>query len=258
VAIFLLAAAATVPVLEMGFNDDAPYAHMAREFAATGNLSYNGWPLAMILPQVVWAAGFIKLWGFSFFVVRLSTLVLGAFLVPVLYRLGRESGLAPPFAVFATLLTLLSPVAMPEAVSFMSDVPAFFLFALCWYGAVKSWKASTSKNCIRWAALIVLAGVLSGLDRQVYWLGPLLFLPTVAWVRGRDQGAVFGLGVAWLTVISAVAYLVLWFKAKPYTLNEHSLDYWRHSSLRHMAHVGDPGSPIFPGIPRALHPGESW
>jgi hypothetical protein len=59
---------------------------MARDFAATGRFVYNGWPGMMLIPQIVWAAGFIKLFGFSFLVVRLSTVVLGVFLIPVLYN----------------------------------------------------------------------------------------------------------------------------------------------------------------------------
>ena len=89
VAVFLLSVAATIPMLEMGFGDDFAYAHIAREFVATGRLSYNGWSAVILIPQVLWAAPFIKLFGFSFFVVRLSTLVLGVLLIPVLYGLGR-------------------------------------------------------------------------------------------------------------------------------------------------------------------------
>jgi hypothetical protein len=232
-AIFLLAAAATNPVLEMGLNDDWSYAHIAREFAATGHIAYNGWTAVPLTPQIVWASAFIKLFGFSFFIVRLSTVVLGLFLVPVLYRLGRESGLAPPFAAFATLLSTLSPLAMPEAVTFMSDVPALFLFALCYYGGVKSWKAASAKDCVRWAGLVVLAGVLSGLDRQIYWLAPLLFLPEIAWIQRRKNGVPMWLGVGWLASLAAVACSVLWFQAQPYTLVEEALNAWKRHGFRY-------------------------
>jgi 4-amino-4-deoxy-L-arabinose transferase-like glycosyltransferase len=226
-SLFLLAAAAINPVLEMGVHDDWSYTHIAREFTTTGHFVYNGWTAAMLLPQLVWAAVFIKLFGFSFFVVRLSTVVLAVLLIPVLYCLGRDSGLPPPFATFATLLTMLSPLAMLEAVSFMSDVPAFFLFVLCFCCAVKCWKAATPKDCARWAFLTALAGVLSGLDRQIYWLAPLTFLPAIACIRRRSVGLVRWLGVAWLAAIAAVGYAVLWFRAQPYTLTEHTLQAWK-------------------------------
>jgi hypothetical protein len=234
-ALFLLAVAATNPVLEMGVNDDFSYTHIAREFAATGRLEYNGWAVMPLVPQIAWAAAFIKLFGFSFLAVRLSTVVLGLFLTPVLYRLGRESGLAPSFAAYATLLTTLSPLTLPEAVSFMSDVPALFLFALCFLGGIKAWKAATAKASIRWAGLVALAGVLSGLDRQVYWLAPLGFLPAVAWVQRRKKPVAIGLGALWLGTVLALVSFVLWFQAKPYTLVEHSLEAWEHAGVRFLA-----------------------
>jgi hypothetical protein len=235
VALFLLAAAATNPSLEMGVNDDWSYAHAAREFAFTGRIAYDGWATPMLLPQIVWAAVFIKLFGFSFFVVRLSTIVLGAFLIPVLYSLGRVSGLAPPFAVFATLLTALSPLVMPEAVSFMSDVPAFFLFALCLYGGVQSWKASTPRACMMWAGLTGMAGVLSGLDRQIYFVAPLLFLPVVAWIHRRKQSVMIAMGVVWLLTAAVMVYFLLWFQAKPYSVAVPVLDTWKHSGFGYLA-----------------------
>jgi hypothetical protein len=237
IALLVVAAAVTNPRLEMGVNDDWSYAHTAREFASSGHIAYNGWAVAMLLPQIVWASLFIKLFGFSFFILRISTLVLGVFTVPVLYYLGRESGLAPPFATFATLLTALSPLVLPQAVSFMSDVPAFFLFMLCFYGGVKSWKASTTRTCIEWAGLVVLAGILSGMNRQIYWLAPLLFLPVIAWIQRRKRGAAAGLSAGWLLTgwlftIMAVGCSILWYQAQPYSLAEHAMDAWRHSGLR--------------------------
>ena len=235
IALVLLALAATKPVYEMGFEDDWSYSHIAREFASSGHVVYDGHTAVMLLPQIVWSALFIKFFGFSFLVMRLSTVVLGVALIPVLYYLGRESGLEPPFALFATLLTALSPLVLPVTASFMSDVPAFLLFVLCFYGAVRSWKADGTKTCLMSGALTALAGTVGGLDRQIYWLAPLLFLPVVAWVQRRRQGALAGLGVAWLSTIAVVAFFALWFQRKPYTLDEHILDQWRHDEVRYLA-----------------------
>jgi 4-amino-4-deoxy-L-arabinose transferase-like glycosyltransferase len=235
IALFVVALAATAPTYEMGFQDDWSYSHIAREFALNGRVTYNGWTAVMLLPQIVWSALFIKLFGFSFLIMRLSTMVLGVFLVPLLYWLGRESGLSPPFAVFATLLTSLSPLVLPMTATYLSDVPAFFLFVLCFYAAVKSWKAISTKACVAWGGWVALVGVSSGLDRQIYWLAPFLFLPVVAWNKRRNRSAVAGLGAAWLFAILAVAYFLLWFQRKPYILVEHTLDHWMHGEVYPLA-----------------------
>jgi len=213
------AVAATWPVLEMGTNDDSSYTYIARHLAETGHIAYNGWTAVILIPQLVWAAGFVKLLGFSFFAVRLSTIVLALLLAAVIYRLGRESGLRPGFAAFAALTTMLSPLTMPSTVSFMSDVPAFFLFAVCLYGAVRAWNAATARAFAGWAVLVASAGFLSGLDRQIYWLAPVLFLPILAWVRRRQGGAAVP-GAAWMLVAPAIALSLKWYAAQPYTLKE--------------------------------------
>jgi len=234
IVLFLLTVAATMPVYEMGFEDDWSYSHIAREFASTGHIVYNGWTAAMLLPQIFWSALFIKVFGFSFLIMRLSTITLVVALVPVLYYLFLESGLDASFAVFGTLLTVLSPLVLPMTATFLSDVPAFFLFALCFYCGVKSWKAHTTKACVVWGCLIALAGAVSGLDRQIYWLAPLLFLPVVAWIRRRTRGAAIGLGLAWLFTLMVVAYFAKWFASKPFTLTEHTLHQWRTGPIREL------------------------
>ena len=133
------------------------------------------------------------------------------------------------------MLTLLSPLVMPETVSFMSDVPAFFFFALSLYGAIRAWKANNAKTCLAWAGLIVVAGVLSALDRQIYWLAPLLFLPLVAWIQRRRKGTLTGLGVAWLLTALAVPCFAAWFQAQPYTIAQHPFLHWKQDGLRYLA-----------------------
>lgn len=220
VLLFLAAVAAINPTVEMGVDDDWSYNHIAREFAATGQIQYNGWAAAMIVPQLIWAAGLIKAFGFSFLALRLSTVLVTVLLIPVLYYLGRDSGLEPAFAAFAALLTVLSPLAMPEAVSFMSDMPALFFFMLCLYCGIRAWRAKTAKSCIAWAIFLAVAGLLGGLSRQVYWLAPLFFLPVIAWVQHGRKGTVIWLGVAWTSVLLSVSFCFRWYGAQPYAINE--------------------------------------
>src|SRR5260370_42181625 len=64
----------TYPVAEMGFQDDWSYIRTALEFARTGHFVYNGWATAMLGWIIPWSALFIKVFGFSFTIVRLSLL----------------------------------------------------------------------------------------------------------------------------------------------------------------------------------------
>src|SRR5579875_1597907 len=63
------------PWLQMGtIGDDVSYTRTAQLLAATGHVVYNGWATAMLGWQLYWGALFIKLFGFSFNVTRMSML----------------------------------------------------------------------------------------------------------------------------------------------------------------------------------------
>lgn len=231
VCCFLAVTAAINPLVEMGVNDDWSYAYTARGFASTGHLAFNAWAAPILGPQILWGALFIKLFGFSFLSVRLSTFVLALISIPVSYYIARECGLRPSFSVFATLLQVLSPLCLPLIFSFMSDIPAYVFFMLCFYCALKAWRAETGTACSCWALAIALTGVLSGSIRQIYWLAPLLFLPTLAYVQRRCRGAVISLVGAWVLTVAAVFFCTRWFNAQPNTVTERWWEVFQQTRL---------------------------
>src|SRR5206468_3356956 len=114
------------PVAEIAFADDWSYAFTVKRLAETGHILYNGWSSPSVLTQSYWALPWVKLLGFSFTGLRFSNLPLAAGAVALTYLLGRRAGLSTSFAVFAALLLGLSPLFLPLAASFMSDVPGLF------------------------------------------------------------------------------------------------------------------------------------
>ena len=114
VVIVALCALATLPFAETGMTDDFSYVHTAKIFAETGHIVYNGWATAMLGWQILPAALFIKLFGYSYTVVRLSTLICAA--MPLAFFMQRSfvrSGITHRNATIATLTVLISPVSMP-------------------------------------------------------------------------------------------------------------------------------------------------
>lgn len=128
VVLTLVAIALTIPIAECGVNDDWSYTKTAFDLAQTGRLVYNGWAAAMLGAQAYWGALFVKLFGYSFLSVRLSTAPLAAGCAALLYSLHRRADLPPRIAVFGTLTITLSPLFVPWAASFMTDVPSLFFF----------------------------------------------------------------------------------------------------------------------------------
>src|ERR1700710_1095949 len=109
------------PFAAMPFNDDFSYSFTARELARSGRLVYNGWASAALVPQWYWGALFIKLFGFSFTVERLSTLPIAAAVGFVGYALARRCGLRRNYAALSSLTLAISPLFLPLAASFMTD-----------------------------------------------------------------------------------------------------------------------------------------
>ena len=116
------------PWLNMGtIGDDTSYTRSAQLLAATG---YNGWATAMLGWQLYWGALFIKMFGFSFNVVRLSTLPVAMATAFFSQRSMVRAGLTEWNATLATLTLVLSPLFLPLTFSYMSDIGGFFVLVL--------------------------------------------------------------------------------------------------------------------------------
>jgi hypothetical protein len=217
---------ATIPVLEMGVNDDWSYTRTARDLANTGRLVYDGWTVTMMGVQAYWAALFIKLFGFSFTLVRLTTLPLAAGCALLLYALGRRADLSPSLSALGTLFIVLSPVFVPLAASFMTDVPGFFFLLLCIYSLVRALDEEETRvrSGALWLVLAAVAGVLGGTARQAVWLAPLVLLPYGAWMKRRN-GHIMAIAAAlWGMSALAIAGCMFWFRAQPYAVYDKPLD----------------------------------
>jgi hypothetical protein len=168
----------------------------------------------------------IRLFGFSFDLLRLSTLPFAAGSGILLYALKRRAGLSPPLSLFGTLTLMLSPVFVPLAASFMTDVPGFFFLLLALYGyaragvAVTAGQQNKQKAKIGWLLLATLAGLLGGTARQVVWLVAIISLPYIAWMKREHRRFAATSAALWVTSLGVVAGCILWFRSQPYAIPE--------------------------------------
>ncbi|MFL6519788.1 MAG: hypothetical protein ACJ8NS_06170 [Chthoniobacterales bacterium] len=232
-ALILAAIACTRPFAESGFNDDWSYTKTALDLAQTGKLRYNGWAAAMVGAQAYWGAAFIKLFGFSFLTTRLSTAPLAAGCAALLYALHRRASLPPILSIFGTLIITLSPLFIPHAASFMTEVPAFFLLLVSLYGYTRSCEilddgsqdvghsVADHRRLVGWLSFATVSGLLAGTVRQAFWILPIL-APLYLAVRPMDLKRPFraGLIVCSFLALAASVGLGLWFHAQPYAIHE--------------------------------------
>jgi dolichyl-phosphate-mannose-protein mannosyltransferase len=212
----LVSIAATGPVLEMGLNDDFSYTYTARELAATGRLHYHGWASAMLGFQAWFAALAIRAFGFSFTTVRLTTSVFAVGCSLVLYRLGRTAGLNPSFAALGALALVLSPLFIPLAASFMTDVPALFFLLACFYCGMRALETADRGACVLWLSAAALSGLLGGTVRQVVWGAPLCAIPAIAFVKREDRRVVAAAAMLFAACAATIALTLWWLSRQPF------------------------------------------
>lgn len=211
---------ATWPFAEMGFQDDWSYVRTALEFARTGHFVYNGWSTAMLGWLVPWGALFIKLFGFSFTIVRLSMIPIAATAAYVFHDCLTRCGVSGRDAVLGTLTLCLSPVFTPMAASFMTDVPGVLVIVLCLNLCLRSLRARNEREVIFWLTCAALSSVVGGTVRQIAWLGALVMVPSTAWLLHRRRNVRSAGVVLWIVSVIAVAGMLQWWNKQPYSVPE--------------------------------------
>lgn len=213
ILLVIAAVSSTLPVLEMGLNDDWSYTFIARGVARTGHIVYNGWAAPLLGLQVLWSGLLVRLFGFSFTLVRLSTLPFAAGCAGCLYGLARRAGLTHWLATFGSLSIVLSPVFIPLATSYMTDVPGLFFWLATFYCAVRAVSPDTDRPLF-WVASAAVVGFAGGTIRQIVWVAPLLTLPCAAWLLRRNRAAL-SLSAASCCAIIAGAYACMrWYASQ--------------------------------------------
>jgi hypothetical protein len=216
----VLAILAAHPVAEMGVDDDWSYIWSARALVTTGHIVYNGWATAILGWQLYWGSFFIRQFGFSFLIARLSVLIIGLATIVLIQRLFCRLGISAWNATIGTLAIALSPVFLPASFTFMSDVPALLCIVLCFYSCTRAIQTNSAGKTIGWLVFATLTNVAGGTVRQVAWLGALVVVPCTAWhLRRRNGVTVVAFGL-WVLSIGAIAWAMHWFSQQPYSLTD--------------------------------------
>jgi hypothetical protein len=209
------------PYANMGICDDGPYIAMAHTLATTGHIAYNGWPAAMLGWQLYLGAAFIKLFGFSFTVVRSSTILVAMIMAFVIQRTLVRVSITERNATIGTLALVLSPLYLLLSATYMSDIFGLFAVIICLYCCLRALSASSAQRTILWICSAVSTNAILGTCRQIGWLGILALVPATLWLlRSRRRVLLVGTVVNFAGVAFVVACLK-WFARQPYIQPEH-------------------------------------
>ncbi len=165
---------ANVPVI-----DDWVYAWSVQHLVDTGRLQVLDFSAFYPITQILWGALFVRLAGFSFGVLRLSTLVLSALGCSAVYLTLREFGCRRSTSLLGAFALALDPVYFALSFSFMTEVPFVSLSAMALYWYVRAIRRD--EPAAVWAGCVCSAAAF--LVRPIGIVLPLSILPALVWSR---------------------------------------------------------------------------
>ena len=205
---------------EIGLYDDWSIGRTAAIFAKTGHFVYNGWMAPTEGWLILWAAPFIRAFGFSYLILRLSLLPIVFATIFLFHQSLVRFGFTQHYASFGALTLGLSPVFLPPASGFMTDIPGLMVTILCLLLCQIAVAQKQDRLMIVWLAAAALTNLVGGTVRQTAFLGILLMVPAVGWWQRKRRGVLPATAI--MTAIGCVwIFLFLkWYHAQPYSLTD--------------------------------------
>jgi len=205
------------PHAEIGMGDDWSYIKMVQVLAQTGHIAYNGWETPMLGWQLFFGALLVKLFGFSFTVVRFCSVIEAAATAFLLQRTLVRAGLNSWNATLATMAFILSPLYLPLAFVFKTDVSGILCDVVCLYMCLRAVQAQSERSATAWICLAALLNAAGGTARQIAWLGLLVMVPCTLWLLRKSRRVLVAGCISWFIGVVFVVAAMHWFARQPYT-----------------------------------------
>src|SRR5215475_6499161 len=216
-AAFFVAAALLVPPRgEFPINDDWDYFATVADLLHFGEIRLSDWPGMTLVAQIFWGELFAKLFGLSYWTLRVSTISMTFVGALALYFWARAVDRTRGEASFLGLLYATNPLVFTLSYSFMNDVPGTSMMLVC---------LLVQAHCAQRGGvrLHLLAGVTAGLAylvRQTAALPALVlaafFVPALVRKQARARDfLVLTLPVA--VVAASYAFWVDHIHGRPYS-----------------------------------------
>jgi hypothetical protein len=183
VLVWLLAILVTNPIGDFPLNDDWAWGLDVKHLLE-GNLRYTGWESMTLVTQVIWGAFFTNIFGFSFTVLRFSTMVALLFELFMFYMVIKEICDNKAYAYLFALSLMLNPIHFSLSHTFMTEIPFLALFISAIYYFVLN--LQYGKESTMWFGLAFC--VAATFIRQFAVILPAAFGVAFLYMRGISKG----------------------------------------------------------------------
>ena len=165
------------PSGDFPLNDDWTYSRAVKTLVEDHRLELDNWGEMTLIAHLSWGFLFCKVFGFSFTVLRWSTLAWSLVGALGLWRLARDQGYRHGSSLLWGLLLLFNPMYAGLSFTYMTDVP--FTAVVIWLTVflARAMREPHTSHLL-WAALLAVVAVLM---RQLAFVWPLAFALAGGW-----------------------------------------------------------------------------
>jgi len=157
-AVLVLATMALVsPRANFALNDDWVYAKAVQSFLETGHFQQHPYAATIAVAMQMYGAIWAKLFGFSYTVLRLSTLSCLLVCLWATARCARELGMSRGAALVCSGIILCNPIVLNLGYTFMTDVSFMAAAALSTFFVLRALKDNLARDYALAMAFCVVA-----------------------------------------------------------------------------------------------------
>lgn len=207
------------PIGDFPLNDDWCYGKSVKTLYEDGYLKLYNWGEMTLVGQVYWGYFFTEIFGFSFTVLRWSTLVLGFATIIGIYQLLTLAKLSRWVKLIGVLICMMNPIFLSLSFSFMTDIPFMCVTIWAFYFFAKALQTESWKR-ILWAIFFCYCAFLI---RQLAWVFPIVFLITMVIVKERNKKSL-------LKAITPLVALIVFSLVFNYIMESNNLLQERYNS----------------------------
>ncbi|MBV6655580.1 MAG: glycosyltransferase family 39 protein, partial [Mameliella sp.] len=208
--LWIIAGLIAWPMGDFPLDDDWSYAEAVKHWVDTSTYWVSDWPAMTLFTQVIWGGVFAKVFGFSFTILRWSTLVIGAIGIWAFRQTLVQLKFPDHWQLLVLLTLVFNPLFFELSFTFMTDIPFLSLMAIALYAYLNAFET----NQFKWWAAATLACILSVLLRQMALLLPICMGIALLLGKPRLQSFGWALGSTLLTYLSLKGY-VFWQEHTP-------------------------------------------
>jgi hypothetical protein len=209
ISVFLISEYIVNPIGEFSLNDDWAFAKVAQGMHEHNTFNIGSYAAMTLLAHVLWGCLFTKIFGFSFFVLRLSVFCLALLTVLYFEKFVFSITKNKMSALLTALCLLFNPIFFNLSNSYMTDGTflAFFFFSIYHYHKYCTQQKTSS---LIWFSCFTIVAIFT---RQFAIIIPItfFFLSGLNWLISKLKRNEFLFSIGLLVLCLTLLYLFEWY-----------------------------------------------